>query len=175
MKMRARQDEDAVAPSVGGWRFKLGIVIFVLAFAVWLLVPLAAAAGASAASIAALSGVLFVANKILLVLVIAVVGKSGLQRLKQLVLGYVTARTDEIGPFRHRVGVVLFCLPIFSSLLQPYVDVVWPGVRPDEWWFQLLGDVILIVSFFVLGANFWGKVRALFIRTARVVDLSGTP
>jgi hypothetical protein len=29
---------------------------------------------------------------------------------------------------------------------------------------------MLIGSFFVLGGNFWDKVRALFIRTARVVN-----
>jgi hypothetical protein len=34
----------------------------------------------------------------------------------------------------------------------------------------MLGDALLIGSFFVLGGNFWEKLRALFIRTARVTS-----
>ena len=29
---------------------------------------------------------------------------------------------------------------------------------------------MLIASIFVLGGNFWGKIRALFVRTARAVN-----
>ncbi|MNJ80684.1 hypothetical protein D3C77_791590 [compost metagenome] len=62
----------------------------------------------------------------------------------------------------------MFCLPLVTALLEPYVDNLWPGLRPNLWQVQLLGDLMLIASFFVLGGNFWEKLRALFIRTARV-------
>jgi len=64
----------------------------------------------------------------------------------------------------------MFCLPLVTSFLEPYIDHIAPGLRPNRWEFQLLGDVMFIASFFVLGGNFWDKVRALFVRTARVVD-----
>jgi hypothetical protein len=64
----------------------------------------------------------------------------------------------------------MFCAPILTAMLEPYIDTIWPGLRPNLWQLQLLGDVMLIASIFVLGGNFWGKIRALFIRTARVVD-----
>lgn len=42
---------------------------------------------------------------------------------------------------------------------------MWPGLRPNLWQAQLAGDLMLIASFFVLGGDFWNKLRALFVRT----------
>ena len=163
--------ENAAEVDAVGWRFKLGIGIFILAFALWLLLPLAAVMDVPGSTIAALTGALFITNKVLLLVVIAVMGKAGFQQLKRLIFGYVTDLAPEtVSPLRYRIGLLMFCLPLLSSFLEPYVDSVWPGLRPNLWQLQLLGDVMLIASFFVLGSNFWDKMRALFIRTARVVD-----
>ena len=157
-------------PHSAGWRFKLGIAIMALMLGSWLMVPVAAWAGVPGAKIAALSGVLFISNKVLLIIVIAIMGKSGFQQLKRSLLGYATSLAPsadvEIGVIRHRLGVTMFCLPLVCALLEPYVDSVWPGMRPNLWQLQLAGDVMLIGSFFVLGGSFWEKIRALFMRTA---------
>lgn len=164
------------APHTAGWRFKLGIAIICLMLGSWLMVPIVAAMGVPGSRIAALTGVLFISNKILLIVVIAVMGKAGFQQLKSKIFGYVSSIAPtmdaEVGPVRHRIGVVMFFLPLISSFLEPYVDSIWPGLRPNLWQLQMLGDLIFIGSFFVLGGNFWEKVRALFIRTARVVNPS---
>lgn len=164
---------EARAPATG-WRFKLGILIFALAFGLWLLLPLAAALDIPSARIAAMTGVIFIANKVLLVTCVAVMGKPGFQQLKGLVFGYVKglAPTGPIGPTRHVIGLVMFCLPLVSATLEPYVDQFFPGLRPNMWQLQALGDLMLIASFFVLGGDFWNKVRALFVRTAKVEDTS---
>lgn len=166
--------QHAAQPHSPAWRFKLGVAIICLIPALWLLVPLGAAMELPGSKIAALTGVLFIFNKILLLLVITIMGKAGFQELKRRVFGYVTAMAPsaelEVGPMRHRIGLVMFCLPLITAFLEPYIDHIWPGLRPNIWQFQLLGDALLIGSFFVLGGNFWDKVRALFIRTARVVD-----
>jgi hypothetical protein len=72
---------------------------------------------------------------------------------------------------RHVIGLVMFCVPLISAMLEPYVDYLWPGLRPNLWQLQALGDLMLIASFFVLGGDFWNKIRALFVRTAKVVDV----
>ncbi|MDI3273676.1 transporter suffix domain-containing protein [Pseudomonas sp. MDT1-16] len=166
--------QGSVEPHSAGWRFKVGITIICLMLGSWLMVPAAAAAGVPGSKIAALTGVLFISNKVLLILVITIMGKSGFQQLKRSVFGYVSTlapKADlEVGSARHRIGIVMFCLPLISSLLEPYVDSLWPGLRPNLWQLQALGDAMLIGSFFVLGGNFWEKVRALFIRTARVAN-----
>jgi len=168
--------QATVEPHSAGWRFKLGLAIICVMLGSWLMVPIAAMVGVAGSKIAALTGVLFISNKVLLILVIGIMGKSGFQQLKRSLFGYVSAlapTTDfEVGPIRHRIGIVMFCLPLISSFLEPYVDNIWPGLRPNLWQLQALGDLMLIGSFFVLGGNFWEKVRALFIRTARVVNTS---
>ncbi|SAL64504.1 transporter suffix domain-containing protein [Caballeronia humi] len=161
-------DIQIEAVTASPWRFNLGICIFVLAFALWLLIPLAASLGTPAARIAALTGTIFVANKVLLLTCIAVMGKSGFQRLKGIVFGYAKglAPSATVGPIRHAIGLVMFCLPLISAMLEPYIDKFWPGFRPNIWQLQALGDAMFIASFFVLGGDFWSKVRALFVRTA---------
>ena len=163
-------------PSAVGWRFKLGIALFASAFLVWLLVPLAAALGVPASRIAGLTGTVFIANKLIFLAVIGVMGKSGFQQLKRMLSGYVSGLAPEatVGPARYRIGLVMFCLPLVSAWLEPYVDALWPGLRPNLWQFQLLGDVMFVASFFVLGGNFWAKIRALFVRTAVAVDPGDT-
>ena len=162
------------AQASAGWRFKLGIFIFVFAFALWLLIPLGAAIDMPSARIAAMTGAIFIANKVLLLTCVAVMGKAGFQQLKGVIFGYVKglAPADTIGPTRHAIGLVMFCLPLVSAMLEPYVDQFWPGLRPNIWQLQALGDLMLVASFFVLGGDFWNKVRALFVRTARVEDAS---
>lgn len=165
--------ENPTAQKSAKWRFKLGIALLCLIPILWLLVPLAASADAPASTIAALTGALFIFNKVLLLLIIAVMGKAGFQELKTHLFGYVSGLAPsadaEVSVTRHRIGLVMFCLPLVSSFLEPYVDAIAPGLRPNNWVFQLLGDLLLIGSFFVLGGNFWEKLRALFIRKARVV------
>jgi hypothetical protein len=170
--MQAHFETGAAA---GDWRFKLGMVIFVLAFAIWLLMPLMAALQASGSTLAALSGVIFVSNKVLLLAVVAVMGKPGFQELKRHAFGYVTALAPapNVGRLRHSLGLVMFGLPLFTTFLEPYDDYIWPALLTHGWQLELLSDVIFIASFFVLGGNFWDKIRALFVRTARVVDLGG--
>jgi hypothetical protein len=154
--------------TASGWRFKLGIFIFVFAFALWLLLPLAASMGVPGARIAALTGTVFVANKVLLLTCIAVMGKPGFQQLKTIVFGHAKrlAPSKTVGPTRHAIGVIMFGLPLIWAMLESYVDQFWPGLRPNILPLQVLGDLMFIGSFFVLGGDFWSKLRALFVRTA---------
>lgn len=161
----------ASAANGAGWRFKLGLALFATAFLLWLLLPLGGVLGLTGRAIATLTGAVFVANKVLLLLTVAVMGKAGFQQLKSRLFGMVTALAADgpVGPWRHRIGLAMFCLPIVTAWVEPYLDHLWPGLRPNLWQAQLLGDVMFVASFFVLGGAFWDKVRALFFRRARAV------
>ncbi|MCF3642552.1 transporter suffix domain-containing protein [Rhizobium sp. TRM95111] len=164
------QPEEKIEPQAATWRFKAGVALLCLAVAMWLCVPLAASAGISSTRIAAMTGGIFILNKVILLLVIAVMGKSGFQQLKSRIFSYFRLAPEEsISRTRYNLGLVMFVLPLLSSWLEPYVDALWPGLRPNLWQLQLLGDVMFLASFFVLGGNFWEKIRALFIRGARIV------
>lgn len=94
--------------------------------------------------------------------------------MKGIIGGYRPRLKSDgiVSPTRHVVGLVMFCLPILTAWLEPYFDVVAPGLRPNLWQLQVLGDIMLVASIFVLGGNFWEKIRALFIRTAKVAEPS---
>jgi hypothetical protein len=156
--------------SSAGWRFKLGSMIIALAFAIWLSIPVANAMDASTGALAGISGGVFIANKLLLLLAVAIMGKAGFRQLKGHLFGYVSGLAPQtVGPLRYRMGLAMFCLPLASAIVEPYADAIWPGLWPSSWQLQLFGDFLLIASFFLLGGNFWDKVRALFVRTATVV------
>jgi len=59
----------------------------------------------------------------------------------------------------------MFCLPI----LVGSVSRVAPQVFVDRLWIDLVMSLMLFASVFVLGGNFWDKIRALFHHDARVV------
>ncbi|MFM0341547.1 transporter suffix domain-containing protein [Paraburkholderia fungorum] len=101
-------DIKAGLPPTNGWRFKLGIGIFVAAFALLPVVPIAASLGTPVKTMAALTGVILVANKVLLITCAAVMGKPGFQRLKATVTGHATrlAPTRTAGAVRHVIGLV---------------------------------------------------------------------
>jgi hypothetical protein len=73
----------------------------------------------------------------------------------------------EVSRARYRLGLVLFVLPLVLAWLHPYLGHHLPGFAENRVAFNLLGDVLFIVSFFVLGGDFWDKVRALFVYSAK--------
>ena len=50
--------------------------------------------------------------------------------------------------------------------IAPYVSEVLPGIGRDTIRDGIIGDLLLIAGFLVLGGGFWEKLGALFSRTA---------
>ncbi|MEA2779027.1 MAG: hypothetical protein QOK29_571 [Rhodospirillaceae bacterium] len=154
-----------------GWRFKVGITLFTLMILLWLLIPIEAALGMSAGTIAATTAGIAIANKIILLLAIAVMGKPGFRELKGRAFGHVKhlAPVATVSPTRYRIGLVMFCLPFLQGLLETWASHIAPQLVANRLWVDVLMDVMLIASLFVLGGNFWDKLRALFFVDARAV------
>ena len=151
-----------------GWRFKVGIALFGLMILAWLLIPIEAALGMSAATIAATTAGIAITNKIILLLAIAVMGKPGFQELKAKLFHQLTPPA-EVSPMRYRIGLVMFCLPLLGGVFETYASHIVPQLVANRLWVDILMDVMLIASLFVLGGNFWDKLRALFVVNARAV------
>ncbi len=58
-------------------------------------------------------------------------------------------------------------MPILFGWLAPYGSDVIPGYQAHRFAVNLGGDILLLVSLFVLGGEFWDKVKALFAYEAR--------
>lgn len=116
-------------------------------------------------------GVFVVIPKLMILSIIMLLGKSGFAYLKSVCFKHIggvmapLAPARKIGRTRHRIGIVMFVLPLLEAWLVPYLETAYPAFaawRPMEWaW-----DVMLIASFFVLGGDFWDKFRALFVHGA---------
>ncbi len=153
-----------------GWRFKLGVYLLVLGAICPLFTPLVAMTSLSTEWKAALSGLLLIGiPEIFSLVAIAVMGKDGFSYIKGKVFGFFKrhALPKEVSRTRYQIGLVLFLLPLLFGWLAPYVPDVIPGYQAHGFAVNLGLDILLLVSLFVLGGEFWDKVRALFAYEAR--------
>ena len=133
-------------------------------------VGLVAMSGFSTEWKAALSGLLLVGMpEIFSLMAIAVMGKDGFNYIKGKVFAFFKrhALPKEVSLTRYRIGLVLFLLPLLFGWLAPYGTELIPGYESHRLTVNLGGDFLLILSVFVLGGEFWDKVKALFVYGAR--------
>lgn len=162
---------QAPASRLPGWRMRLGVACFIAAFAVYLMTFAAVASGASTATVATVATIAFILNKVFLVAAVAFLGREGFDWLKKLVFGAVRRHVfpDQVGRLRYGIGLVLFFVPIVLAWLAPYIADLAPSVGRNSVRDGLTGDLLLLVSLFILGGGFWDKLRSLFVREAKVV------
>jgi hypothetical protein len=152
-----------------GWRFYLGAAVIVGTQAGWLLVPIASALGWSTPQIASLSGAVFVATKLGLIIAIAILGKPGFNQLKRLLLGFLRkiGPPQQVGRRRYNLGLILLMVPVLMTWVEPYSALLGVGGV-----YQFLQDLplelLLLIGLFLLGGDFWDKVRALFRHGAKI-------
>ena len=103
-------------------------------------------------------------------------GKPGVLELKGRVFGYVKhlAPATDVSPTRYTIGLGMFCLPFLQGLLETWASHIAPQLAANLLLVDVLMDVMLIASLFVLGGNFWDKLRALFFVNARAVFPEGS-
>ena len=70
---------------------------------------------------------------------------------------------------RHVIGLVLFILPVVPTYLMAYLPKWLPEDSSGRLWVNLCADGMFLASLFVLGGDFWDKLRSLFVREARAV------
>ncbi len=163
---------NAAGSGRGGWRFPVGVAIFVLGFCAPLAIPLVVASNLPAAWKTVLSGALALGvPEIMMVVAAAVMGKEGFAELK----GRFGRFFRKYGPPelvsrpRYRVGLVMFSLPLVLAFVGPYFGGHLPGYASHRQLWAVVADVVFVASFFVLGGGFWDKLRALFVHSARAV------
>ncbi len=154
------------------WRMGLALALWVGGFFLPLAIPRVIALPLPVATKTALSGLLvFGLPQLLTVIAIAIVGKSGFHYLMERLFG----AAKKLGPpmhvsrLRYRIGLVMLFLPLAVSLLEPYVTLLFVQERLPHWVYGAVDDTLFLTSFFVLGGEFWDKVKALFIYEARAV------
>jgi hypothetical protein len=161
---------DGTSEALPAWRFKLGIVSFFLAFAPHVVTGILMLSGANARVIATMAAVSFTVNKLMLLASVVLLGRAGFNRLKKRLIGTMQRylMPDEVGPLRYGIGLVMFVVPLAFAWKAPYVTELMPVLGRHSTTAAIITDAIFVASLFVLGGGFWDKLRALFVRGARV-------
>ncbi len=170
--MKTANNAEIIETSLSKGRLYLGGAIFVIGFMSPLLVPLVTALPLSVTSKTAISGLLLVGIPELAMLIAAVVmGKAGFNFLKQWLFSLLKkhlAPPETVSPTRYHIGLFLFSIPLLYGWIVPYIAGYYPIFEEHRIVFAIIGDVIFISSLFVLGGEFWDKLRSLFIYRAKV-------
>ena len=164
-----REDTGSALPRAAGWRIKSGSAMLVLSITVPVAgIPLIAGLGLPATMLASLSGALLMAGEVLGILAVAVMGKPGFVHIKSRIFGFLKqyGPPDEVSRGRYHIGLLMFCLPILFGWASIYAADYIPGFVQHPLPYAVGGDLLLLASLFVLGGNFWDKIRSLFLHDA---------
>jgi hypothetical protein len=157
-------------PPQAGWRLRLGMTVLIVGWLSPLLIPVVTRTSLATGWKTIISGLLAVGiPEVFTVAAIAIMGKSGYKLIKEHIFSFLKKHgpPDRVSLTRYRIGLVMFVLPVLFGWMGPYGAHRIPGYESHRFVLSLIGDMIFISSFFVLGGDFWDKIRALFIRSAR--------
>lgn len=155
-------------------RLIMGVAVFVAGWVVSLaLIPVVNSSELADGLKTTLSGILLlVVPKGFLLIAVAIMGKPGFAYLKSLIAAHFRrmAPPATVGAARYRIGLILLAIPIVLGSLGDYLTTYLIPIRQQyPYLLPMTGDLLILISLFVLGGDFWDKLRALLVREARVV------
>jgi len=153
------------------WRINLGVVLLVLSVLLPVLgIPVVTGFQISSKTTAVISGAFLLGGEVLGIIAIAVMGNSGYLYLKNSVMNLLKryGPPENVSRTRYTIGLIMFCLPLIFGWISIYTARLIPGFIDNPLPYAIAGDLLLLLSFFVLGGNFWEKIRSLFIHNAEV-------
>lgn len=142
-----------------------GAIVLILGFLSPLLIPFILKSGMSDTMKSLLSGLLaFGIPELFMLMAVAIMGKKGYGYLKQKVLKMLNrVSPDRVSITRYRIGLILFCIPIILGFLKPYLAYYIPYLKQVPLSVTIFMDAMLLLSLFVLGGEFWEKLKGLFL------------
>ncbi len=162
--------QTAAGKAPARWRMVTALTLIALSLSSAAFVPLVLLLPLSVELKTSISGLLvFGIPQAVMLLAVALAGKSGFAFLK----GMIFARVKRLAPVqtvsrtRYRIGLVMFILPFLLAFVTPYAPQLLLGYGTHARYYGVAGDLMLILSFLVLGGDFWDKIRALFLHDAR--------
>lgn len=159
------EESKQAVPQINKTRLVIGTIVFISGFLSPLLIPLVTKSELSVAWKTTISGLLMAGiPELFMVITIGILGKEGYQYLKGRVMRFLKKHgpPQKVSRRRYKVGLVMFTIPLLLALLFPYLMHHFHALESIETYVHIGGDVLLLISLFVLGGEFWDKIRALF-------------
>lgn len=152
-------------------RLIIGGTVIIVGFMSPLLIPVVASMNWSIGLKGIISGLLALGiPEVFMLIGVAVLGKQGYLFLKEKLFSFLKQflPPDVVSPARYRIGLVMFCLPLIFGWAIPYLAEFFHQLKDLPLWIVILGDLVFLSSFVVLGGNFWDKLRGLFMHHALI-------
>lgn len=151
-------------------RLILGGIVFIVGFFSPLLIPLVVASELNDAWKSLLSAILLVGlPEIMMLVSVAILGADGYRFLKEKLWALLkkTAPSAKVSQPRYIFGLVLFIFPLAYAWLKPYIGNLNLWLQNNQMIFSVTGDILFVSSLYILGGDFWEKLRALFQYNAK--------
>jgi len=76
-------------------------------------------------------------------------------------------KPKPVGRIRYTIGLFMFFLPFVPSYVMAYAPHLLPEFASWRVYINIFNDLVFLSSLFVLGGDFWDKLRALFTYSAK--------
>ena len=119
----------------------------------------------------AIVGVLLVGiPEVFALIAVAVMGNAGYAYLKKCVMNLFRryGPPKRVSGIRYRIGLGMFIVPLLIGVLLPYVGDMLLLSPERKLQVLISSDLLFVSSLFVLGGQFWDKLRGLFVHRARI-------
>ena len=152
-------------------RLKLGVALLILGLVMPAGTLLVAATDWPVAVKTVVSGILLLGFEIVLIPAVALMGKDNFERIWAGAMRLLKALkpAGNVGRTRYKWGLYMLVGPTLYAWIASYA----PSWLPEDYvlrvWVNLGLDLVTFASLFVLGGDFWDKVRGLFLHDTRVV------
>jgi hypothetical protein len=88
-----------------------------------------------------------------------------LEKMKSA-LNQLTPR-GSVGKTRYTIGLVLFVVTFIPSYIYAYAPQVMSPDAQVRLAVNITADLLFVLSLFILGGDFWDKLKSLFVYEAR--------
>ena len=160
------------------WRYKVGLTMIVFGNLCILIAMALPALGIGAGTV----GAVVVGGEIVSMASIVFLGKQGFKTIKAKFFTFIKSTySGPVGSKRHYIGILLFLTNIVTSYivalyLWAFFGASSPTTTPPlVWslnffqqetlvlWLFIVGEISFLTSFYVLGAEWWGRFRRIFV------------
>ena len=148
-----------------------GTIVFVSGFLTPLFIPLVVSSELSTGLKSIISGLLaFGIPELFMIIAAGILGKSGFNYLKKYIrlVFRIYGPPDTVSKARYSAGLIMFFIPVIFALILPYLINAIGFVKENYLTIAIGSDILLVLSLFVLGGDFWDKLRGLFNRNAKM-------
>ena len=151
------------------WKYYLGTTLFVFSWLTFGFAFLAPFLPVSAAVAAVIAAAFIIAGEVTFWASAALMGKPFMQFLKAKLLEFLHSRRPaelrRVSKERHYVGLALFLcsfLSYYLAMAVPFLDLPRAQMLGAIIVILIVGQATFFISLFVLGGEFWAKLKKLF-------------